>query len=140
MRDGLVPGTIGEVRVTVTDSMVARFDELGGVHPVYATWMMVKHLEEASRKVILPFLEDDEDAVGHAIDVVHLAPTPIGGEVLARAILDRVEERRIYCRLEAFNAGGQIGRGHFVQVVVSRARLRERYREIEALRGHAVDD
>ncbi len=140
MRDGLVPGKVGEVRITVTNAMVARFDELGSVHPVYATWMMVKHLEEAGRKVILPFLEDGEDAVGHAIDVVHLAPTPVGGEVLARAILERVDDRRVYCRLEAFNAGGPIGRGHSIQVVVSRARLRERFRKIEALRGYAVED
>jgi predicted thioesterase len=135
MRDGLMPGTVGEVRITVTDTMVARFDELGSVHPVYSTWMMVKHLEEAGRKVILPFLEDGEDALGHAIDIVHLAPTPVGMCVVARAILERAEGRRIYCRLEAFNATELIGRGHSIQVVVSRAWLQERFREIGALRG-----
>lgn len=134
MRDGLVPGKVGEVRITVTDAMVASFDELGGVHPVYSTWMMVKHLEEASRKVILPYLEDDEDALGHAIDVVHLAPTPVGTEVVARAIVEKVDGGRVHCRLEAFNAHEQIGRGHNIQVVVSRARLRERFRAIGALK------
>jgi len=133
MRDGLVPGTAGEVRITVTDAMVANFDDLGMVHPVYSTWMMVKHLEEASRKVILPFLEDDEDALGYAIDVVHLAPTPVGMPVLARAIVEKVDGRRIYCRLEAFNAREQIGTGHNIQVVVSRTRLRERFQAIGAM-------
>ncbi len=134
MRDGLVPGTAGELRIAVTDAMVANFDDLGMVHPVYSTWMMVKHLEEASRKVILPFLEDDEDALGHAIDVVHLAPTPVGMSVLARAIVEKVDGRRVYCRLEAFNTREQIGTGHNVQVVVSRKRLLERFREIGALK------
>jgi len=133
MRDGLVPGTAGEVRITVTDAMVANFDDLGMVHPVYSTWMMVKHLEEASRKVILPFLEDDEDALGYAIDVVHLAPTPVGMPVLARAIVEKVDGRRIYCRLEAFDAREQIGTGHNIQVVVSRTRLRERFQAIGAM-------
>ncbi len=132
MREGLVPGTVGEVRITVTDAMVANFDDLGMVHPVYATWMMVKHLEEAGRKVILPFLEEDEDAVGHAVDVVHLAPTPVGMPVVARAILQKVDGRRIHCRLEAFNAHEQIGTGHSVQVVVSRERLHERFRALGA--------
>lgn len=128
MRDGLVPGTEGEVAVTVTEAMVASFDELGMVHPVYATWMMIKHMEEASRKVILPFLYEDEDAVGHAVDVVHLAPTPVGMRVVARAVLEKVEGNRIHCRLEAFNEREKIGEGRNVQVVVRRERLRRQFR------------
>jgi fluoroacetyl-CoA thioesterase len=128
MRDGLVPGTEGEVAVTVTEAMVASFDELGMVHPVYATWMMIKHMEEASRKVILPFLDEDEDAVGHAVDVVHLAPTPVGMRVVARAVLEKVEGNRIHCRLEAFNEREKIGEGRNVQVVVRRERLRRQFR------------
>jgi predicted thioesterase len=46
---------------------------------------MVKHVELASRKVLLPFLEPDEEAVGHAMSVTHLAPTPVGATVTARA-------------------------------------------------------
>lgn len=134
MREGLIPGTAAEVRITVTDAMVASFDELGMVHPVYSTWMMVKHMEEASRKAILPFLDDDEDAVGHAIDVVHLAPTPVGAWVVARATVERIEGRRIHCRLEAFTQRERIGEGRNIQVVVSRERLRERFRAIGALR------
>src|SRR5215472_14146454 len=103
MREGLITGTTGAVEITVTEAMVARFDDLGLVHPVYATWMMVKHMEEASRKVILPFLEEDEDAVGHAVQVVHLAPTPVGMRVRVRAVLDRIDGRRIYCRTDATN-------------------------------------
>jgi predicted thioesterase len=132
MRAGLVPGLSAEIEVTVTDAMVARFDELGLVHPVYATWMMAKHMEEASRKVILPFLEEDEDAVGHAIDVAHLAPTAVGERVRVRATLERVDGRRIHCALEAGNQRERIGTGRNVQVVVSRHRLRERYRAIGA--------
>ena len=132
MRDGLIPGTAAEVELIVTDAMAVHFDELGSVHPVYATWMMIKHMEEAGRKVILPFLEPDEDAVGYAIDVVHLAPTPVGARVRARAVLERVEGRRIHCRVEAHNEREKIGEGRTVQVVVSRTRLEARFRDIGA--------
>ena len=132
MRAGLLPGVAAEVEITVTEAMVARFDELGPAHPVYATWMMAKHMEEASRKVILPFLEEDEDAVGHAIDVVHLAPTAVGERVRVRATLERVDGRRIHCALEARNQRERIGTGRNVQVVMSRHRLRERLRAIGA--------
>ncbi len=117
----------------MTEAMVANFDELGMVHPVYATWMLAKHMEEASRKVILPFLEADEDAVGQAIDVVHLAPTPVGSRVRVRAVLDRVEGRRIYCTLEAHNERERIGEGHNIQVALSRAQLRAKLRAIGAI-------
>ena len=133
MRDGLVPGTAGEVEITVTEAMVARFEELGLIHPVYATWTMVKHMEEASRKVILPFLEEDEDAVGHAVQVVHLAPTPVGMRVRVRAALERVDGRRIHCRIEATNERERIGEGSTIQIVVSRRRLREQFRALGAL-------
>ncbi len=132
MRAGLVPGLTGEIELVVTDAMVARFDELGLVHPVYATWMMAKHMEEASRKVIVPFLEPDEDAVGHAIDIVHLAPTAVGERVRIRATLERVDGRRLYCTLEADNRRERIGTGRNIQVVMSRERLRERFRAIGA--------
>lgn len=134
MRAGLVPGTVGEIEIVVTQAMVANFDELGMVHPVYATWMMVKHMEEAGRKLLLPFLEDGEDAVGHAVDVVHLAPTGVGARVRVRAVLERVEGRRIVCRVEAFNEREKIGEGTNVQVVVARSRLLARYRAIGAIR------
>ena len=133
MWGGLVPGTTGEVEITVTEAMVAHFEELGLVHPVYATWTMVKHMEEASRKVILPFLEEDEDAVGHAVQVVHLAPTPVGMRVRVRAALERVDGRRIHCRIEATNERERIGEGSTIQIVVSRRRLREQFRALGAL-------
>jgi predicted thioesterase len=133
MRDGLVPGRTGEVEITVTPAMVAQSDELGLIHPVYATWTLVQHMEMASRKVLLPFLEDDEEAVGHAVNVVHLAPTPVGMRVRVRAVLERVDGRRIYCRLEAFNERERIGEGTTIQILVSRTRLREQFRALGAL-------
>ncbi len=132
MRAGLAPGLAGEIEITVTDAMVARFDELGLVHPVYSTWMMAKHMEEASRRVILPFLEEDEDAVGHAIEIVHLAPTAVGERVRIRATIERVDGRRIYCTLEARNQRERIGEGRNIQVVLSRHWLREKFRAIGA--------
>ncbi len=128
MKPGLAPGQSGEVTVTVTQPMVAWFEELGVVHPVYATWAMVRHMELASRKVILPFLEEEEDAVGYSISTTHFAPTPIGGQVTVRAILQRIEGNRIYCTLEAFNDQEKIGEGENVQVVLPRERVEKRFK------------
>jgi len=91
MREGLRPGAEASVTISVTDDMVARFEELGLVHPVYSTWSMVRHVELASRKVILPYLEPDEEAVGYSVSVTHLAPARRRGEeyLLERKLVRR---------------------------------------------------
>lgn len=127
MRAGLRPGAEGQVTIVVTEEMIARFEELGVVHPVYATWFMVKHMELASRKAILPFLEPGEDAVGHAVSVIHLAPARVGTTVTARARLERVDGRQIVCAVEAHAGGIKIGEGTTVQVVLPAEALRDRF-------------
>jgi predicted thioesterase len=120
VRPGLLPGATARLEVVVDDSMLARFDTLGLVHPVYATWAVVKHMEEASRRLILPYLEPDEDAAGYRVEVVHLAPTPAGARVEVRATLEAVEGRRVRCRVEAYNDRGKVAEGFHEQVLVPR--------------------
>src|SRR5574337_50534 len=98
MKPGLRRGVEAAVRVVVTPDMLATFEELGAVHPLYATWSMVRHMELACRKIILPYLEPDEDAVGYSISVTHLAPTAVGEHVTASARLVRISGRKIISR------------------------------------------
>ncbi|MDQ7843872.1 MAG: thioesterase family protein [Armatimonadota bacterium] len=124
MKPGLRPGVEASVTVTVTPEMLATFEELGPVHPLYATWSMVRHMELACRKIILPFLEPDEDAVGHSIAVTHLAPTAAGTQVTVRARLLEIAGPRIICAVEAHNGREKIGEGTQVQVLLPKSRLR----------------
>src|SRR5574337_102694 len=94
MRDGLAPGAQAQVTIVVTPAMVAEFEELGLVHRVYSTWAMVHHMELACRKVILPYLEPDEEAVGYSVSVTHLAPTPVGMKVTVTARLEQIDGNR----------------------------------------------
>lgn len=107
------------VGTRVTEAMVA---QLGGnpVHPVLATTQMIEWMEWAGRCLILPYLEDDEDAVGYAIDVVHLAPTLVGEEFRVTATLDSVDGDRVIVSVKAENVREIIGKGRFVQVLVSK--------------------
>ncbi len=128
MKEGLRPGAEAEVTITVTTDMLATFEELGPVHSLYATWSMVRHMELACRKIILPYLEPDEDAVGYSVHVTHLAPTRAGERVTARARLLEVDGHRIICAVEAYNAREKIGEGTQVQMLVNKARLRAKIR------------
>ncbi len=120
--------------VTVTEDMLAHFEDLGLVHPVYATWFMVKHMELASRKVILPFLEPHEEAVGYSVSVTHIAPTPAGATVTARARLVGIDGSQIVCAVSAHNGVTTIGQGTTIQMLVPADTLRARLPEIGAAR------
>jgi len=126
MREGLLPGAQAQVTIVVTPEMVAEFEELGVVHPVYSTWSMVRHMELACRKLILPYLEPDEEAVGYSVSVTHLSPTPVGMRVTVTARLEQTDGNRIICAVEAHNERTRIGEGTHVQVVLPRARLQAR--------------
>lgn len=124
MKPGLHPGAEASVTLTVTPEMLATFEELGEVHPLYATWSMVRHMELACRKIILPYLEPDEDAVGHSISVTHLGSRRVGDRVTARARLLEIRGNRIVCAVDARNEQGKIGEGTQVQVLLRREDLR----------------
>lgn len=112
------------LEVTVTDEMTVDFAELGRVHPVYATYWLGKHFEEAGRKIILPFLDGGEGGIGAQLEVYHTASALPGMQVTVTATLDRVEGRRIHATLRAVNElGDEIGHGSTTQVVLSQARI-----------------
>ena len=110
--------------VTVTDEMTVNFGELGRVHPVYATYWMARHFEEAGRKIILPFLEEGEGGIGSEVEVNHTASALPGMTVTVTATFERQEGRRVYATMRAVNAlGDEIGTGRTTQVVLPQARI-----------------
>src|SRR5262245_12210812 len=62
---------------------------------VFATPVMVLVIENAALNAIRSYLDKTESAVGTAIDVRHLAPTPAGHDVTAEAEVVEVDGRRI---------------------------------------------
>lgn len=121
------------VGVVVTEEMTVEFAELGRIHPVYATYWLAKHMEEAGRKILLPFLEEGEDGIGSAVRVRHRAPALVGMrvEVVARHV--KTEGSRIFADCTAHSElGDLIGTGSTEQYVLPAAALEERFRELTA--------
>jgi len=119
-------GYESRLAVVVTEAMTVDFEELGRVHPVYATYWLCKHMEEAGRKVILPFLEDGEEGIGSAVSARHLAPAVVGQrvEVVAEHVV--TERNRVRVRCRATNeAGDLIGEGETEQTILPRERIEE---------------
>ena len=104
--------------------MTVDFDELGPSPDLYATYSMAKHMEEAGRKILLPFLDEHEDGVGRVVSVTHLAPAAPGTRVHVDARYERTEGNRIYAVCTATTESGNLlGQGKTEQVVLPRARI-----------------
>ena len=110
--------------VRVTDEMTVQFGELGAVHPVYATYWMARHFEEAGRKIILPFLGDGEGGLGTEVQVTHTASALPGMTVTVTATFERMEGRHVVCRMRAVSElGDEIGHGTTGQMALPQARI-----------------
>ena len=123
--------------ILVTPEMTVRFDELGPLHPVYATYWMAKHFEEAGRKVILPFLDVGEGGLGSEVNVRHLASAVPGMRVTVTATFERREGRRVYASMRAVSdLGDVIGTGHTVQVVLAQEHIDANFAELRRRLKH----
>jgi fluoroacetyl-CoA thioesterase len=113
----LIPGLSAEISITVTESDTAA--NLGsGLVPVYATPALVALMEAAAVKALDGFLPEHQTTVGTRIDVRHLAATPIGMTVRARAELTVVDGRKLTFKIEAWDDAEKIGEAQHERFVI----------------------
>ncbi len=90
---------------------------------VFATPALVGLMEQAACAAFDGHLPLDQTSVGVRIDIAHLAATPPGVEVRARAELVEVDGRRLMFRVEAFDPRDLIGEGRHERALVDPDRL-----------------
>ena len=121
----LAPGLTGEAERTVTDELTA--DAWGsGLVPVLGTPALVALIEEAAVTALEGHLPSGQTSVGVRIDVRHLAATPVGMRVRARADLVAVEGRHLIFQAEAWDEAEKVGEATHERVVVDGDRFMER--------------
>jgi predicted thioesterase len=118
----LATGLRGEVRLTVTDADTARALGSGSVD-VLGTPRVVALVEEASCKALENHLDPGTTSVGMRVRVDHLLPTPVGAEVVAEAVLERIEGRRLTFTVSASDERGLVAAGKVTRVVVDLERF-----------------
>ncbi len=125
MEHRIEPGLTGTSELVVGPENTARHLGSGGVE-VLATPEMVRLMERAAVAAVDPLLPAGSATVGARIDVEHLAPTPAGMRVRARAELVAVEGRRLRFAVEASDEHQVVGRGQHERVIVDLERFRQR--------------
>jgi len=132
--DKLAPGLMGESRVTVTEVNTASHLGSGNV-AVFATPEMVRLMERASVAAVDHLLPEGRRTVGVALEVTHLAATPLDMTVTARAELLAVDGRRLTFRVEAFDEVEKVGEGTHQRYVIDVARFQQRAAQKRARLG-----
>ncbi len=128
MAESLVPGACsGEAERVVTDEWTALSMGSGTV-PVLATPALVALMEQAAVRALEGRLPPGQTSVGVRIDVRHLAATPPGGRVRARATLVAAEGRRLTFQIEAWDDVEKVGEAVHERVLVDTERFMERVR------------
>ncbi|WP_028785136.1 thioesterase family protein [Thalassobacillus devorans] len=124
MKPGMREGQTASVQTKVTDEMFAQF---GGevVHPTFSTVSLVYYMEWASRKIILPYLEDSEEGMGGAISVKHVSPAPEGVTIDITATVTAIKKNIVVTEVVAENEGNIIGKGEVRQVILPKVKIRE---------------
>lgn len=115
-------GAKSVVGFEVREDMAAAF-EGKKIHDVLSTFHLVYYAELATRKLIEPYLDHGEEAVGFEINIKHIAPTKMGDRVEVSATLIEIEERKLVCELVASNSEGRICTGRQTQVIIQKAEL-----------------
>jgi fluoroacetyl-CoA thioesterase len=93
-----------------------------------ATPAMIALMEAAALKAIADDLPKGFSTVGTQINVSHVAPTPVGMKVTARAVLEQVDGRRLRFAISAEDEAGPIGKGTHERVIIELARFDDRLR------------
>lgn len=95
-----------------------------GSLPVFATPAMVALMEQAACVCLADCFEDQGDnSVGTAINVEHIAASPIGAAITASATITAVFGRRIEFTVTANDGIGEIGKGKHTRVIVNGERF-----------------
>jgi fluoroacetyl-CoA thioesterase len=119
-------GVAGEKIVIVTSEMtVGHF--VANMPQVYATPMMILHMEMASGSAIALHLPDGFVSVGMDVKVRHLAATPVGRTVRAMSRVIDIDRKSVAFEVEAWDGDRKIGDGTHRRGIVNVTEFEKRF-------------
>lgn len=118
-------GMAGIAEAIVNASNTARAMGSGALE-AFATPAMVALMEKAATSAVQECLSKEYSTVGTMINVTHIAATPLGMKVSAKATLTEVDGKRLVFAVEAFDDRGKIGEGQHERFVINVERFMDK--------------
>lgn len=124
MKPSLVAGLSTTSKLTVDRDRTIGF--MGEKARVYATPMLVRDIEMASRELLLQHLDPGEDSVGTRVEIDHLAATLMGMTVELKVTITEVTGRAVTLEVEGRDSVDLICRGKHRRFIVDVKTTEER--------------
>ncbi len=113
----LQTGIKGRIEMTVTPDKCAGAVGSGELD-VFATPAMIALIEETAWRSVAPELQPGEGTVGTALNVRHVAATPVGLKVRCETELTLVDRRRLVFDVKVYDPFGLVGEGTHERFVI----------------------
>lgn len=111
-------GIKNEKSIVVTDEVTA--SKVGsGLLPVYATPNMIALMEGTCAESVQPYLAEGEGTVGVAVDIKHIAATPVGMTVRCESLLKEVNGKKLVFEVNVYDEKGLVGTGIHKRAIIN---------------------
>ncbi|MEE1027834.1 MAG: thioesterase family protein [Agathobacter sp.] len=110
-------GICGQKEITVTEELTAKTFKSGALN-VYATPAMISLMEDVAFTSVAEYLDEGCGTVGTAINVKHVAATPVGMKVKCQTKLIKVDGRALTFEVKAYDEAGLIGEGEHERFII----------------------
>lgn len=127
-RPSLQAGITNELTIQTGPEHSARafFENLPDV---FATPVLSGFMEKVCAELVQRHLEPGEQSVGTAMDLKHLAPTPLGMKVTIKAELSKINGRQLIFRLEAYDEVEKIAEATHYRFIIDVEKFNKRVAE-----------
>ena len=118
MEKGMNIGLQGIAEKIVSKEDTAKVVGSGEIE-VLATPILIALMENASVKALNHNIDEGFSTVGININVNHIAATPVGMKITVKSKLTRVEGKKLYFDVEAYDENKKIGEGKHIRYIVN---------------------
>lgn len=120
-------GLAKERKIKISSDQTTSFLWVG--ENVLSTPSLIAEMEETCRLLLKEQFvsEPNLDSVGTLVDVRHIAPTPVGAEVLLKSKVLSVDGKRTTFEVEAFDNIEKIGEGRHERFTIDIRKFKDKF-------------